>query len=86
MLIILLVAFLAGHLLGKLVRNQWRAFLLSVPVGVATHVSLLVLLPMGILAPAGVEPAWALAGGLLCVPIVMYGVLLVQEGGRRVMR
>ena len=84
MLIILLVAFLAGHLLGKLVRNQWHAFLLSVPLGVLTHVSLLVAVPLGIVAPAGLEPAWACAAALLCVPIAVYGVFLVQDSGRRI--
>lgn len=84
MLIILLLAFAAGHLLGKLVRNQWRAYLLSVPVGVGIHVSLLVLFPVAVVAPTGLESAWAAAGGLLCVPLVMYGVLLVQARGRRI--
>lgn len=85
LLIILFVAFIAGHLLGKLIRNQWHAFLLSVPVGVATHVSLLALLPVGIVAPPGLGPAWAFAAGLLCVPIVVYGVFLAHEGGRRIL-
>jgi uncharacterized membrane protein YdcZ (DUF606 family) len=82
-LLIVLIEILAGHLLGKLVRNRWRACLLSVPVGVAIYVALLVLRPMATGAATGNEPLWAFVGGLLCVPIVVFGVLLANPGGRR---
>jgi uncharacterized membrane protein YdcZ (DUF606 family) len=81
-LLILLIEIFVGHLLGKLVRSQWRAYLFSVPVGVATYVSLLILRPLAAV-PTGNEPAWAFVGGLLCVPIVASGVFLAQRRGRR---
>ena len=83
-MLIVLIEIFAGHSLGKLFRNQWHAYLLSVPVGVAIYVSLLVLRPLGAGASTGNEPVLAFAGGLLCLPLIVFGVFLAQQGrGRR---
>jgi uncharacterized membrane protein YdcZ (DUF606 family) len=82
-LLIVLIEIFAGHSLGKLLRNQWHAYLLSVPVGVAIYVSLLVLRPLAAGATTGNGPGWAFTGGLLCVPIIVFGVFLAHRGRRR---
>jgi uncharacterized membrane protein YdcZ (DUF606 family) len=82
-LLIVLIEIIAGHLLGKFVPNRWHAYLLSAPLGVAIYVSLLVLLPLPAGAASGNEPAWALVGGLLCVPVAAFGVFLGHRSGRR---